>query len=339
MNKLVLFTFDYELFLGNKSGTVAECLIIPTNKLLQLLETAGFKAVFFIDTIYLLRLEEISKDYKLARDDFRNITEQIKLICKKGHNIFPHIHPHWKDAKYIPEINEWSISNTRYYRFSDIPGDIQDDYFKYSVNFINKFLPTGSEYLTDSYRAGGWCIQPFENFRPRFMKHHIRHDWSVIPGRYQFSNAHYFDFKQAPVDKPVYKFSRNVCVEDQYGEFTEWTISSLEFTPFEKWIDFKINGLKQRLFGRTEYKGATVNAEVKEEGDSLANSKQIRIIASLEGLNIIRLKKYIKKIKKDNYFQFISHPKLLSKFDFTLISKLFKSLQKVKNIQTDFRKL
>ena len=35
--KQLLVTFDYELFLGNRSGSVDECMITPTNKLVILL--------------------------------------------------------------------------------------------------------------------------------------------------------------------------------------------------------------------------------------------------------------------------------------------------------------
>ena len=52
MKKNILLTFDYELFLGSRSGTVDNCLIIPTSKILEVLKRHGAKAVFFIDTSY-----------------------------------------------------------------------------------------------------------------------------------------------------------------------------------------------------------------------------------------------------------------------------------------------
>ena len=50
--KLLLFTFDYELFLGDKSGSVQDCLITPTDHLISLLNKYEFKAYFFVDTVY-----------------------------------------------------------------------------------------------------------------------------------------------------------------------------------------------------------------------------------------------------------------------------------------------
>ncbi len=170
------------------------------------------------------------------------------------------------------------------------------------------------------------------------MRNNIKNDWSVIPGRYQYSDAHQFDFRKAPSKKEVYQFSTDPCEEDPNGEFTEWTISSLQFSRFEKWIDFKINGLRQRLHGKPAMNGSTVESTVLEEGDIFSGSGQRRITASFEGLNIFRVKKYISAIKKAGYFQFISHPKLLSRHDLKMIKRLFAALKNDEDIQTDFRK-
>jgi peptidoglycan/xylan/chitin deacetylase (PgdA/CDA1 family) len=70
--RTVLITFDYELFLGEQSGIVHQCLIEPTNKLLDCLNKYAFKAVFFIDTVYLLRLKEVSAEYDRAKTGFYN---------------------------------------------------------------------------------------------------------------------------------------------------------------------------------------------------------------------------------------------------------------------------
>ena len=60
MNQLLL-TFDYELFLGGKSGTVNNCLIKPTDLILKLLKKNNLSSIFFVDTIYLYRLKEIAQ--------------------------------------------------------------------------------------------------------------------------------------------------------------------------------------------------------------------------------------------------------------------------------------
>ena len=48
--KHLLFTFDYELFLGERSGNVLDSVINPTQDILNLLEEYNIKAIFFVDT-------------------------------------------------------------------------------------------------------------------------------------------------------------------------------------------------------------------------------------------------------------------------------------------------
>ena len=47
--KNILLTFDYELFLGHISGSVNDCLILPTNKILSILSDQNIKhSMFFV---------------------------------------------------------------------------------------------------------------------------------------------------------------------------------------------------------------------------------------------------------------------------------------------------
>lgn len=339
-HKTVLFTFDYELFLGVRSGQPGDCIIAPTNRLLQLLGNADFKGVFFVDTVYLIRLEEAAEIYEAASRDLSDIRQQLEEIVRQGHAIFPHIHAHWLDAIYISEDNEWSLTDTRYYQFASLDTQRQRVLFDKSVEIIRSItgkFPGCPE--IDSYRAGGWSIQPFSHFKPHLLRHGITQEWSVIPGKYHFSSAHFFDFRKAPSGTPVYRFENDPCEQDDNGYFTEWTISTLSLTPFEKWINFKIGGLLRRLGLKKPVKGSTVSSVTKEEGDVQQRGNVARVTASFEGLNPFTLRKYLSVIRKEDYFHFISHPKLLSPFEFTMIEKLFISLRKKNSIQTDFRKV
>jgi hypothetical protein len=190
----------------------------------------------------------------------------------------------------------------------------------------------------DSYRAGGWSIQPFQNFRSLFLEFQINHEWSVIPGKYQYSDAHSFDFREAPANDPVYRFDEDPCRKETTGPFREWTISSLKMNSYEKWFDFKISGMLQRLGKRPAFKGAGVASNIKEEGDIYCQGGEKRVVASFEGLNAFTLKKYLSNIGRSDYYQFISHPKLITPFEFTMMDKLFRKLKSRYEIQTDFRK-
>jgi hypothetical protein len=336
--KLLLFTFDYELFLGEKSGTVQQCLVTPTDQLIFCLDKYAFKAIFFIDTVYILHLKEIAEKHTAAKTDLDSIINQLVKIVKSGHEIHPHIHPHWMDAIYHPESNEWNLSEKKHYTFASLSDDKQFQLFNESVSFLKSVLEmANANQPIDSYRAGGWSIQPFEKFRPWFIQYGIKNEWSVIPGKYQISDAHGFDFREAPIVRKIYRFDTDPCHSNAKGPFTEWTISSIAMNRFEKWIDFKVSGLLQRLGKRPAFKGKTVTSVITEQGDNRIRKYQKRIIASFEGLNPFTLRKYLSAIRKAPYFQFISHPKLISPYEFTMIEKLFTKLKKGNNIKTDFR--
>jgi hypothetical protein len=339
-NKLLLITFDYELFLGNRSGRVDDCLIQPTSKLLKLLADFEFKAIFFIDTVYLLQMKKILDHYPKAKSDFECIIRQLIEIVKLGHYIFPHIHGHWLDAEYLPEENQWSLRNTRYYQFASLPTEEQENLFDSSISLLYCVGRSAAMPMKlDSYRAGGWSIQPFHSFKPYFQKYGIRNEFSVLPGRYLFSDAHQFDFRKAPIAEPIYRFSHDVCVKDDSGPYMEWTISSLGMTPQQQWIDFRISGLLHRLRITGKKKGMVISSKTTEEGDIYKGKLASRWLASFEGLHPYRVSLFSKLIQDTSYFQFISHPKLINAYELKMINRLFRIIRTNKNLETDFRKV
>lgn len=340
MKKLVLFTFDYELFLGNRSGKVQDCIIKPTYKILSLLNKYQFKGVFFVDTVYLMKLKMVAEAFNQAKSDLTAIYEQLQSILKQGHYVFPHIHPHWLDAVYLPKENEWSLNELRYYQFSSLTPAQQTNLFDDSVELIRSIANSvNKDYVIDSYRAGGWSIQPFSSFKPHFLKHGIQHEWSVLPGKYVTSDAHSFDFRKVSSQAPTYQFDEDICENDARGNFRAWTISTLSFTGFEKWMNFKVSGFIQRVIKKEKLKGSTVSSKIKDEGDVYADENGLRMIASFEGLNPYNLLKYLANINRSPYFHFISHPKLITGVEFQMVKLLFRALSKQKELETDFRKV
>ena len=94
--KKVILSFDYELFFGERSGTVDNSIIRPTELLLNKLDKINGKATFFVDYLMIKYLEAQPKTTKEAR----KITTQLQEIVQQGHRIELHIHPHWIDACY-----------------------------------------------------------------------------------------------------------------------------------------------------------------------------------------------------------------------------------------------
>ena len=84
MKKLIL-SYDYELFFGDKSGTVQKTLIEPTKHLLDSFRKTHLRANFFIDYLMLKKLKEVNDAY--TNNDIALIEGQIQQMIVDGHRI------------------------------------------------------------------------------------------------------------------------------------------------------------------------------------------------------------------------------------------------------------
>ena len=113
--KKIILSYDYELFFGDKSGTVLKSIIQPTYKLLDAIESVGLKGSFFVDWQMLKNLKEANTERTLS--DLRMIVDQIHDIIRRGHRIELHMHPHWVNAKYNGD-GTWDFSDFSHYMLS-----------------------------------------------------------------------------------------------------------------------------------------------------------------------------------------------------------------------------
>jgi hypothetical protein len=327
MKTKILLTYDYELFLGNRSGSVKECIIDPTNKILELHRKTKTNAIFFIDCTYLIALNRL-RHITQCRENYLLISGQINEIISLNHKIYPHIHPHWHDAIYLENEDQWDLSNIRYYKFESLPIELKEYYFKNSMEIIDSFVK--NKYPINSYRAGGWSIQPFGQFKSFFQKYGIKNDLSVIPGKLVKSNAHLFDFNMERITR-MYQYNDEVNIPVNHGEFNEFPISSIEFRSIEKWIDFKLSAIQNKLTTRKNHK--TINVEIFQEFDYFTTNK--RIASSFEALNLLRVIKFIYALRRSKYYHFISHPKLINSIDLFWMKILLFFMSKY-DIETKF---
>lgn len=293
-------------------------------------------AIFFVDTTYLDRLK--SEASPACKNDFERIAEQLKNLVRKGHYIFPHIHPHWLDAEYNAADNQWSLKNYSRYRFHKTAVADREKLFDRSIALLKEITDDASSaYELNAYRAGGWSIQPFEDFSPWFDKHGIKHEFSVVPGFRNLAEAQYFDFSNAPV-KPVYHFETDPAIEQENGKYTEYTISTLPVTTGMYWMG-KLWGkylwkTGQRSIGDGSglvIKDETVTGSRKE----MLGSKNREMI-SAELLTTVKLPYYKKFLEKNSYMHFISHPKMLSQHNIKMFGKFLDFAAKKYELKTDF---
>lgn len=323
-NKSLILTYDYELFLGKKSGSVSNCLIKPTDLLINVLSKHGHFAIFFVDTSYLWRLKEISHYYTTAQQDYETILVQLSNLAAKGHIIAHHIHPHWIDARYLPETNQWDLSNVNKLTFEKIDKSEREILFEFSNEIVlDIYKRANVSFQEFAFRAGGLYIEPFSEIQPYFEKFNIKYDFSVLPGDKRDDNVSKFDFTNLPSNR-TYQFSESITAETMEGEFVEFPISLIEIKNFNKII----NGIYYRLFKNSK------NLKPFGDGTSISNVINcnpaesshksyfsMQIPASVEILNPTLLNLYKNHLKSYEYFQILSHPKLLTPISLKQLEK------------------
>ena len=152
----IFLTFDYELFFGNKTGSVEKCMLEPTNKLIQLAEKYNARFTFFVDVLYLMKLKEYSVIDKL-NTEYKAIFAQLKTLIHQGHDIQLHLHTHWVNATYE---SEWKLDYANY-RIHNFSGEEIEKIVQTSVSFLGDITLQ----KVFAFRAGGWCLQPFEEMK------------------------------------------------------------------------------------------------------------------------------------------------------------------------------
>lgn len=332
--KNILFTFDYELFLGQRSGSVIKCCIEPTNSLIKIFDQYEIKnALFFVDTTYLLRLKE-NLNIK-AQEDFKKIKEQLQNLIQKDHYVFPHIHPHWLDAEYLSDINQWDLKNDAKYRFSTLSILERKTLFQQSVQLLYDIIhPINATYKIDAFRAGGWCIQPFDNFMPCFEDQNITSDFSVLRGAMNTSEKQYFDFSDA-LSKDIYHFKNNPLLEET-GKFKEYVISIVEITKANQFLNKILLKILWRLKQRSIGDGIGALAS---GGKSNSEKNKLMEMVSIELLTDVRLPLYLKYIERREYIQFISHPKMISSYNLMVFERFLNKFTSRYEFETNYKNM
>ena len=238
MKKNAIITFDYEVFLGHKTGSIENCVIKPTNLILKILEANNAKAIFFVDTTWLLFIKEN------FADDFQLVARQLKSIVKAGSSVELHLHPQWLDA--FKTGNLISFNSYRYYKLHSLNSKEIIDLFIKSIHLLESI----TNQKVQCFRAGGWCIEPFNKIMAAFEASGIKYDFSVVPGlSLHDGKAYDFDFSKVP-KLLVYRFQNDISKPDMKGSFVEFPLSTFRNNPFYTVINkVLLNFKKDYIFG------------------------------------------------------------------------------------------
>ena len=327
--KHILLTFDYELFLGQRSGDVEHCMVRPTHLLQEVFAKHEIRrAIFFVDTTYLAALKRGSDP--IFDKDYEQIRGNISFLLENGHYVFPHIHPHWLDAKH--ENGEWALTELSKYAFKNCTPAEQAEVWQSSMDILMDF-GVSEFHEINGFRAGGWCIQPFTDFKPFFEKHGIQYDFTVMPHAYSWTDAQQYDYTNAPSTSP-YRFEDDVMEEVENGQFVQIPIG---IRPIRH------ESISQRLWKKYLWK--TGNTSIgngvgvvphKQAYQTAASPRNVEMI-SLELLHLFNLKSYRLYLQQNDIMHFISHPKMLSNHNIKIFDKFMSYASHNFNLEFDFK--
>ena len=321
MSKVILLTYDYELFFL-QSGTVKKCILDPVEELIRKFDQYNMKATFFVDVLYLRFLLEHKQDFL---DDYKQIELQLKTLVSKGHRIELHLHPHWLDTKYE---NGQIIPCYDRYKLQDLSERDVIDLFKWGKNFLENIARmVDSEYEIVAYRAGGWCLQPFFKIGAGFDIVDIKIDSSVAHGMYDKTKTHSYNFKKSP-QCVWYKFQDDPLKVEDNGRFLEIPISTYKTNPWRK-IEKRIKYYKNKKTIKIYGDGCGMKVSKWTLLRKLWDKYTMFTMDGVfdEAIALKELKQY-----PHDVVTYISHPKNLTTISFDFLDRLAEENYKMMSI-------
>lgn len=298
--KNCILTIDYEIFFGNKTGTVKDCMIEPTNKLASILEKNGSTMTVFWDILHYYKLLQLENEFPELKQDRVLIEKQILSLAEKGFDIQLHLHPHWLDTRY--ENNIWKFDYTRF-KLHDLSRennsqDINTIIGCVSVtkNLMEKLIrKVDPGYTVNTFRAGGYLIEPFELLKNVFLENGIKIDSSILPGMFNENNISPYDFRSYP-ERNKYRFDNSPKEISGTGGFIEIPVTTI-----------KITGLRNTYYKFIK-KLKYPNLESERKGTGVASTQQVKKSS--------RIKKFSSTMFYSQTVQFTTDSNFKEKFDF-----------------------
>ncbi len=321
----IFLTFDYELFFGEPTGSAEKCILSPTSKLMEIARKLNTRFTFFVDVGYIIQLEKHGVNHPELTQTSTQIKKQIKALINEGHDIQLHIHPHWETAEY--KNGSWNFNIDGNYKLADFENDkIEKIVFDYKSKLEEI---TGTK--TIGYRAGGWCLQPFEKFSSIFKKAGISIDSTVFQGGHLETKHYFFDFRKAP-SRGRYRFENDLCTEEEDGHFLELPIGGYKYKPGFFWRLYILGRLiprRHKMVGDGNF--------ISQGGKKYESLKRpIWDHVSCDGYYASKLNTITTNFARQNRSDLvvIGHPKSMTKFSFEKLEQYIKVQQKKNSFLT-----
>jgi hypothetical protein len=324
--KKILLTFDYEIYFDGANHF--NKLIEHTSRLLDVAFSRKAKLVFFIDILYLVKLEESGQT-----DAFENVKKQVLQMGEQGHEIQLHYHPHWINAKHDRETDSWTFDRTEY----SFSGMIE----KYGTQAaISQFNTANSKFIeyfgisSSAFRAGGLSIQNNQDtLIGLLLDNRYIYDSSVMPGLRMKGKYIENDHSGSPgksgwlIDKKSGFFSETGSGPQVLREIPVMTVKAHTINPLKRVLaslEYRLNGIFSKAPPIRKESGKPIDLEVKE------SSYPLTITFDKSNLrDIILLKHYsIAYLERNDIMCMLSHPKSFLEPSFFLFDKYLKWVNK-----------
>jgi hypothetical protein len=326
----LILSQDYELFF-HRSGTPEKCLFEPCDALLASARKNGYRITFYVDAGMLVRMQDSARQHKRLAIDFDRVRRHLRSIAGAGHDIGLHIHPHWEDTRIVN--GRWAFDNTRYQlrQFSDREAaDIVDRYAR-ALGDASGMAPT-------SYRAGGFCIEPFEKIRSALLAAGIDVDSSVVPGAYLEDPDKGFDFRRVAA-ADWWTFTRSPSEAEQDGQFLEIPVTSqkLPFSYYWGRLAAKLAGRPEpQVFGN----GSAKRIGKREILRRLAGLSRVAEL-SIDNPKVEGLERVSSELPVRRICHIMGHPKNISLNSLLLLEKVVRDrcIINFENVATAARRI
>lgn len=300
----IVLSLDYEVWFGRNGALPQRTLVEPTAALRALARRHGVRLVFFVDVLWLLRLREEARRHPLLMAEHDRVARQLDELAADGHELQLHLHPHWLDSYW--DGDDWAL-DLRRYRLHDFA----DTEIAEMVNAGAHALRAHAGVVpVSAFRAGGWCLQPFDRLRGPLRSADICIDSTVYAGGVEQGEGRRYDFRAAPA-LGRWRFDDDPLRPRADGAFLELPIASQTLPPWFFW---------QLAFTKVLGLGAH---RVQGPGSALAMGRADLLrrllrpstsVASSDGLKASRLADALESQRRRGLQDFvvIGHPKALT---------------------------
>jgi hypothetical protein len=306
----IYITLDYELFLGTNSGTVENCLIRPMKDFLAILDRYQVKCAIFVDSAFLLRLQELSHNNIVLKDEYEKIVTHILSLHTTGHDIQLHFHPQWLYSTW--ENGKWCM-DTEHFKLSDMDEDFAFKTFANARLLLESII--GKRII--AFRAGGFSLTSFGKYIELFNKNGIKIDSSVCRGASFQSKHQCYDYRNIPA-KTIYRFSTDITSECVLGEFIEMPVTTVRYS---KLLHAVLQRIYKKKYHCTKYGDGFGIGNIdnnKSHRGIIEGFFQLvgyhRLVASIDGVSSVFLQNIHSKLqyKGCENMIIIGHPKFFS---------------------------